>query len=156
VLDALKANMFISGGAHGIDTYCCVEAVRRFPKAHHKVVRPWNYRANEVHAAWCRRQQAEGIDIEIIDLERPKRLKPHPNVQRNQFMLALAAALNKSTLPPRLVAFPGGPEEVLRSGTWSTICRARRMPVDYATPFDVEIHPLSEADGTLVRGLVEL
>lgn len=146
VLDALKAAVFISGGASGIDTYCCCEAVRRFPKADHFVVNPYNYKGNDVHLAWC-----ASHDVRIIRLGQPKRATPHPNIIRNEYMISLALEFEKKhKLKPLLVAFPGQRQEVLRSGTWSTIRRAR------AANIPVQLNPLSEANGQLHGGIIEL
>lgn len=138
VLDALKANVFITGCAYGIDTYVANECIRNFPKARHIGVVPYGYKFNDVHI--------HGMTLagEVWDMAKPKNKSEHPNLLRNDYMLELAQELNKNTA--KLIAFPGGPKEVLRSGTWSTIRRARKrnMPV--------EIYPLCYAEGTTWGG----
>lgn len=150
VLNNLKADTFITGAAPGIDTYTCINAVRSFPRARHIVVVPWSYALGDVHIAWCLQQQEKGINMIILDMPEPKRKDQHPNLYRNEKMLDLAIELNKSKKPPRLVAFPGGQYEVLRSGTWSTIRRARTRN------FDIDLNPLSLAQGTIIGGETEI
>lgn len=149
VLNNLKADTFITGGAYGVDMYTCINAVRSFPRARHIVVVPWGYALNDVHIAWCLACREEGINIEVLDMPKPKRKDQHPNLIRNEYMLDLAIALNESKKRPRLIAFPGGSDEVLRSGTWATIRRARDRD------FDIQIHPLVSAPGMLIGGLIE-
>jgi hypothetical protein len=145
VLDSLRASVFISGGAAGIDTYCCVEAWRRFASSRHIVCVPWRYARNDVHIAWCVQN-----DLEVLDLPRPPRSKK-PEIARNEYMIKLGVDLaSELNTDPILVAFPGGPQEVLRSGTWTTIRRAKAAEVRSL------IHPLSEAEGQLHGGGIEI
>lgn len=150
-IDALKAKAFVSGGAYGIDSYCATEAIRRFPKAHHEIIIPWNYNQNEVHAFWCMNKAAEGLDVNVLEMPKPPNRSQHPAIFRNEYMikkaLKLAKAMDTEAL---LVAFPGGPTELIRSGTWTTIRRAR------AAGMRVEIHPLTNADGVIVGGEIEV
>jgi hypothetical protein len=144
VISALKAKAFISGGAPGIDTMAAVEAKRQFPKARHIVVKPYGYKLNDVHFAWCRQQ-----GFEVIELTRPK-TREHPNLIRNQWMIDRAIDLSSDIgAEPVLAAFPGGPQEVQRSGTWATIRRAR------AADMRIFLHPLSAAEGTMIGGQIE-
>lgn len=150
VLDALKAKVFISGGAYGIDTYCCTEAVRRFPKATHYVVVPYNYGKNDVHIAWCMQQAADGIDMNVLDMPKPPNRSQAPEIFRNEHMIKMAMRTAKALdTEAILVAFPGGPTELQRSGTWTTVRRAR------AAGMRVYLHPLSEAEGQIIAGEIE-
>jgi hypothetical protein len=144
VVGSLRAKVFISGGAPGVDTCAAVEAKRQFPKARHIVVKPYGYKINDVHFAWCRQQKFEVITLQ----KHPSR--EHPNLIRNQFMidraLALAADLKTEAI---CVAFPGGAEEILRSGTWATVRRAR------AADMRVYLYPLTNATGSMIGGQIE-
>lgn len=137
VLDALRGNVFITGGAYGIDTYVATRLLDMFPKARHICVVPYEYKANEVHHLTMEKRG------ELWDMAKPTRKSDVPELLRNDYMLELAQELNADTA--KLVAFPGGPNEVLRSGTWSTIRYARKREMK------IEIHPLSEAE-TSIRG----
>ena len=127
ILEGLKANIFITGGCEGVDTFACCELVRSRPKAKHIVVVPYKYKWNVGHHYW-----AEEHGCEVLDMPKPDRGdKRHPNIIRNAYMLELARELAPERA--RLVAFPGGPDEVLRSGTWATIREAgRQQMVDAA------------------------
>jgi hypothetical protein len=145
VVGALKAKVFISGGAPGVDTCAAVEAKRQFPKAQHIVVKPFGYKINDVHWAWCRQQK-----FQIIELQRPARRTPHPNIWRNDYMIDLALAKAEHFKTEAIcVAFPGGAEEIQRSGTWSTVRRAR------AADMRVYLYPLTNATGTIIGGEYE-
>jgi hypothetical protein len=150
VISGLRARAFISGGAPGIDTMAAVEAKRQFPKAQHVVVKPYGYKINDVHFAWCRQQRFDVIELERSQGRRQGQGGSHPNIVRNQFMIDMAVALaDEYGTEPVLVAFPGSPKEVLRSGTWSTIRRAR------AADMKVLLNPLSEANGSMIGGQIE-
>jgi hypothetical protein len=153
VLNDLKANTFITGCAPGVDTYTCIGAVRSFPGARHIVVVPWRYALGDVHIAWCLQQAEAGVNIEVLDMPEPKRKDQHPNLYRNEYMLELATKLNKSKKLPRLIAFPGGQYPVQRSGTWSTIRRAESSRFG---EFDIQLHPLSLAQGSVIGGQTEI
>lgn len=143
VMDNLKANIFITGGCVGVDTYVGEHLTRRFPRARHIVVVPYNYRWNTGHIFWMEEHGAEVLDMP----KPPKSEKKHPNLLRNEYMLDLAKELAGERA--KLVAFPGGPIEVLRSGTWSTIRQAGHRQMEFA------IYPLSFAEGTLASGVQE-
>lgn len=149
VVVALRGRVFITGGAPGIDTLACVEAVRHFPKARHICVVPYGYKIQDVHLSWC-----ESNGVEILDMPKPKGAdanKPQRwPILRNEYMIKLGNKIAKELdTKAELVAFPGGPDEVQRSGTWTTIRRAR------AADTPVRLYPLSEADGSIIGGKVE-
>lgn len=140
VLEALRGNVFISGGAPGMDQYCSEYCVENFKGAKHIVVIPFNYKqGNDIHLI-----KMEKAGAEIIYLPRPPRRNDVPELVRNSFMITTAMEMNGALA--KLVAFPGGPDEVLRSGTWSTIRRARKAGMK------IELHPLSEATGQSLGG----
>lgn len=142
IINSLRGSIFITGGAPGIDTIACVGAFRAFPKAKHIVVLPWRYALNQVHVSWC-----EQKGIEVLDMPRPLTMAEHPNLVRNSYMLKLGQKLaEERKIEAILVAFPGGPSEVLRSGTWSTIRRAEKLGIT------TRLYPLSEAPGSKVGG----
>jgi len=141
VLSALRGNVFISGGAPGIDQYVSEKCITEyFPGARHIVVIPWNYKqGNQIHLITMEKYGAE-----IYDMPQPRRKSDVPELLRNEYMLDLALKLGAEHA--KLVAFPGGPQEVIRSGTWTTVRRARdrEMPI--------EMYPLSDAPGMTLGG----
>jgi hypothetical protein len=142
ILDALKANVFITGGAPGIDLFVAGECERRFPNARHIMVIPFGYK----HGAT--EQSAVGFvnrGHEVLDMPRPRNKSRHPNLLRNDYMCELAMELNPNKA--KLVAFPGSAIEQQRSGTWSCIRSARRISLP------VEIHPLADAPGMTDYGM---
>lgn len=145
VINGLRGSTFITGGAPGIDTIACVEAVRAFPKARHICVVPWKYALNDVHFAWCEQQ-----GVEVLDMPEPPNRRQAPAIFRNEYMIALGQKIaEEQKIEAILVAFPGGRIEQQRSGTWTTIRRAR------AADMRIFLHPLSEANGTSIGGQIE-
>jgi hypothetical protein len=141
ILGNLKANIFITGGCEGVDTYACCELVRSRPTARHIVVIPYGYKWNVGHHKW-----AEEHGCEVLDMPKPPRgEKRHPNLLRNDYMLELARELTGERA--KLVAFPGGPTEVQRSGTWATIREAGKQQMAFS------IYPLSTAPASRQSGV---
>lgn len=147
VLDGLKANVFITGGARGIDEYVALRMAEERPVSkgnRHIMVIPWNYRyKNDVLYVGFQNR----LGGEIWDMPRPTRKSDVPEILRNDFMLDLALDLNPSKA--FVCAFPGSREEILRSGTWTTIRHARKRNIP------VKLNPLSEAGGSMREGKIE-
>lgn len=122
VVEQLKADQFVSGAAHGVDTYAARMAHLYFPEAIHTVIVPAAPHNTEF-VSW-----AEALGFEIV------RLKSAGNaatnyMNRNQHMVNLA---------DELVAFPKTEEEQWQgSGTWATIRRARKKDIP------IHLHPLT-------------
>lgn len=146
VLDALKGNVFISGGARGIDEYVALRMAQERPVGdgnRHIMVIPWNYRyKNDVLYLGF-----EKLGGEIFDMPKPARKSDVPEILRNDAMLEMALEINPATA--EVCAFPGSSKEILRSGTWTTIRHARKKNIP------VKLHPLSEAGGSMRNGKVE-
>lgn len=94
------------GGAHGIDTLCVMVGLRIWPDAVHELVvprdRPFNRALLDlpgVHVTWV----------------------PGDYMDRNTALVGVPTT--------RLIAFPRTPVEALRSGTWSTVRRARKRGI---------------------------
>jgi hypothetical protein len=111
---------FISGAAEGVDTLFALLAYDYFPRAKHTICVP-RARHNRIlvehFQALTRLNPDADIQILLTPVE-PKSKNPH--IFRDEYMISLLAG--KDDL---LLAFPHTSKEVLRSGTWTTIRRAR-------------------------------
>lgn len=141
VLDELKLNLSITGSAPGIDQFVYGELVKRFPKAHHIVVVPYGFPAQD--SFWV------GVEkhprSELLFMPRPKTTGRHPNLLRNDWMCAKAMSENPDKA--RLVGFPGSAIEQQRSGTWACIRSARRVGLR------TDLYPLADAPGNSDWGM---
>lgn len=122
VVVALKADRFVSGAAQGVDTSAILQA--------------WGYHAGE-RGAEARLVVPEGCayNVRLVNYFRGRQDVAIEFVyggymKRNDRLVELADTL---------VAFPRTRQEVLRSGTWATIRRARKAGIP------VELYPLEEA-----------
>ena len=97
---------FHYGGAFGVDTWCASVATALYPEAAHILHVPLGCRWNE------RLERLYEFD-EVIYVE-------GGYMKRNDSLVEAAG---------RLLAFPKTANEVLRSGTWATIRRARKAGV---------------------------
>lgn len=115
---------FRTGAAFGIDSACYHYAVFLFRHAEHRVFVPQGQRYNQELVALARQ---EGHDIVGV---------PGGYLKRDD------ALVDGATL---LLAFPETMNEVLRSGTWSTIRRAWKRDIT------VMYFPLDNKPGPVVR-----
>lgn len=110
------------GGAHGVDTVSAFTAMEVFPDADHVVIAP---------AAYWSRLVPEGARLEYAPGGRDD---SDSYMIRNRLLVGGNAEV--------LVAFPRTPRAEGRSGTWSTVRRARDrgrliffVPLDGTPPF---------------------
>ncbi|HEY4779574.1 MAG TPA: DUF4326 domain-containing protein, partial [Solirubrobacterales bacterium] len=105
-----RADLYVSGAAHGVDTVAALAALDFFPAADHRVYVPaaWH---NEAGVSQLRQRGAEVVQVA------PGASRAESYMARNDRMVADCAML---------VAFPYSEREELRSGTWATVRRARR------------------------------
>jgi hypothetical protein len=107
------ATEFTSGAAPGVDTTFALTAWNLFPDAVHRLIVPAAPH-NDALVDW-----AEEKGFEIVHAPR-KADDASSFMARNDMLVSGEYA-------DVLVAFPFTEEEILRSGTWSTIRRARRL-----------------------------
>lgn len=136
VLEHLRGNVWITGGAPGVDLFVYEELARNVPDDRHILVIPYGYRNGATEMAVV---GALKRGHEVIHLPRPVNTKRHPNLLRNDYMCEKALEINPDRAT--LVGFPGSPIEQQRSGTWACIRSARRLGLP------VQLYPLSEAPG---------
>lgn len=109
VREAVRAltdgSVFVTGGAVGVDSLVAAAAAEFFPEARHLVIAP--------AAPWSERVP-EGAELRYAAAGRTD---PDSYMLRNDALVAEADVL---------IAFPEGAREVLRSGTWATVRRARK------------------------------
>lgn len=121
---------FISGGAHGADTYFALEAYREHPDARHTVVypaAPWNEKLRDLMpdadfvAAVPKHKRDDPRELDY----------PASYLQRNLEMVQRGVIANTAGLRAKLIGFVYRPT-YYRSGEWATIARARHheLPVD--------------------------
>lgn len=108
---------FTSGAAIGVDTAWALAAFAYYPKAKHRLIVPAAPH-NEALVDW-----AADHGFEIVNAPRLAD-DASSYLARNDLLVA-------TRFTDTLVAFPVTEEEILRSGTWATIRRARRseLPV---------------------------
>lgn len=104
-----------TGAAVGVDTYAYEYAVKHFPRARHCLYVP----AGSFHNLEVVRTAKEA-EHEVYLIE-------GGYMARNDALVANADIL---------IAFPQGPQEVLRSGTWATVRRAIKKGIP------VQVHPV--------------
>ncbi len=141
VLEALKLTISITGSAPGVDQFVYGELIQLFPKAHHIVVVPYGYPAQD--SFWVGVEKHK--NSELLFMPKPRRTDRHPFLLRNDWMVEKAMDLEPHRA--RLVGFPGSANEQQRSGTWACIRSARRVGL----PCD--LYPLSDALGNSDQGV---
>lgn len=105
---------YVSGAAHGVDTVCALEMLDLCPEAEHQLIVP-NYRHNEdLVELWV---DMGKVNPKFSVIFMPRHTGP---LDRNTKMVELST---------HQVAFPESQEEKVRSGTWSTIRRARKKGI---------------------------
>jgi predicted Rossmann fold nucleotide-binding protein DprA/Smf involved in DNA uptake len=117
---------FVSGCARGTDSAAGWEALMFFPDAQHTFVVPHGFRHNT-------EMVKDLVKRKITDKVRVEYMKDGGPLERNRRM---------NEISNELMAFPKTLEEILRSGTWSTIRHARKIgnvvrayPLDMSGPF---------------------
>jgi hypothetical protein len=113
---------FTSGGAWGIDTFGSLEALSLFPDAVHRLVLP--------AAAYNLELLKPGLAERFVVVRAPR-----GKTTAASYMLRNDLTVTHLDV---LLAFPETRTEVQRSGTWSTVRRARRAFKD------VRYFPLNE------------
>lgn len=108
-----------TGGAFGVDTLAIKLAKQIHPHAERPLYYPVERRWNEE----TKKYATELIPVMGSYLDRDDRLAAYP----------------KLTTCGRMAAFPKNNNEIVRSGTWATVRRARKLGVP------VDIFPLSDA-----------
>jgi hypothetical protein len=114
---------FISGAARGMDTILALTAYELFPKNNHILVVP-----GAPHNGATVNFARVAKNFEIIEM-------PHTFSNSKSYMARNDKLVE---LADELWAFPNEAEEKLRSGTWSTVRRARKADLE------VKIFPLNE------------
>lgn len=112
VVAETDAARYVTGGAWGVDTVCALAALELHPEADHLVIFPYGHEWN-------------GDLLEIPGLRFRECFGGY--MIRNDALVAAS---------PVLVAFPKTPHEIQRSGTWSTVRRARTAGLE------IQLHPL--------------
>lgn len=123
-LDGEAVSEFRTGAAFGIDSLCFYAALPIFPSTKHHVFVPQGCRYNQDLVGFAKQEQHRVTGV------------PGGYLKRDDALVEGADLL---------LAFPETMNEVLRSGTWSTIRRAwkRDVPVRY--------YPLDGKPGPVVR-----
>jgi hypothetical protein len=132
IIKGLKADVYVSGAALGVDTAAAWIAMEEHPTAQHHVIIP-DGPHNDIFLGILRAFESPNIMLERMPAGTDY-------MDRNQKMVDLA---------DKLIAFPATPDEKQRSGTWATIRRGRKkdIPVHIFAldelvppfhPFDVE------------------
>jgi predicted Rossmann fold nucleotide-binding protein DprA/Smf involved in DNA uptake len=118
-------DVFVSGGAFGVDTYAAIVALDVAPEATHHLCLPnGNVFNTSLEALWAS-MNAKNLIIEKAD-------KPGYMARNDLLVKRIGAA-------GMLLAFPERAAEARRSGTWSTVRRARKLGTQ------VVILPLDDA-----------
>ncbi len=115
VVRATPADTYISGGARGIDTLWTLASFDVWPLARRVLVVPTG-----VGAHW--NTNLTNFVDEIIEAK-PGRHASQSMMNRNDQLLSSVGPVSI------LQAFPRSPTEALRSGTWATVRRARKLDI---------------------------
>lgn len=116
VVSGDDADLFVTGGAHYVDSMAAQFALGLHPDKKHKLVVP-NGKHNEPLVYYFCILQSEGLPVEV-ELMPPGTTHIH----RDERMIEIALG---GDVGSHLNAFPMTPKEQIRSGTWTTIRHAR-------------------------------
>jgi predicted Rossmann fold nucleotide-binding protein DprA/Smf involved in DNA uptake len=134
-----SGDVFLSGAAEGVDVWAAECAITQFPEARHEVVIPaW---LNDGGISLPCPYDVDGVKglsklASENQVELAIRLGPPGADHADGYMLRNDELAHGCT---HLVAFPEGSKEQRRSGTWSTVRRARKLNRP------VKVAPLADA-----------
>jgi predicted Rossmann fold nucleotide-binding protein DprA/Smf involved in DNA uptake len=133
-----EVDEFISGCANGVDTLTAMLAHLYHNKKNTLVVPRGRHNEELVYYFVCKQELLQDASTNVILMpEGPKSTNPH--IFRDEHMVWLASDNLEENY---VVAFPPSAKEQQRSGTWTTIRRARRVglsiyifPLDGSSPY---------------------
>ena len=129
LMDLSDPTEFTTGGAVGIDSWACAIALKIFGGTLHRLVIPAAPYNEETVAQFIEKgPNLGGRIIEFMPRVPGKRANYH-YMARNDRLVEYADVL---------LAFPLTEEEEVRSGTWATVRRARKVGIP------VEIYPVGK------------